>query len=479
MTRFLLNVVVFCMVSSSSAAEHLLTNPGDLKKLLKSVQPGDVVLLQDGDWKDADLAFFARGSAGQPITLRAQTPGKVRLTGKSRLRVGGSHLVVDGLVFTEGFVASGHVVAFRDGDDKGAENCRITNCAFIDYNPTEPPEKKENTQWLSLWGSNNEVDHCYFKGKTTNGPMLVVWVEESPNGHHIHHNYFAGRPPLGENGGETIRIGTSQVSMNVSKTLVENNYFEHCDGEAEIISNKTCDNVYRYNTFVECKGAVVFRHGNRNTVEANWFFGNNVEGTGGVRIINEDQKVINNYFDSLAGREFESTLPIVNGIPNSKLNEYFRVQRALVAFNTFVNCRQNITFGIGAGARNRVEPPMDMTFANNVIQTDASPIVKFQDQPLNTKWIANYFFGAEAGVSDAGVKNIDPKLSRDGANIWRPARDSPLLGAAEGDFSFVTEDIEGRPRGAKKDVGCFQSGGGEAKRRPLTANDVGPSWMKK
>ena len=60
--------------------------------------------------------------------------------------------------------------------------------------------------------------------------------------------------------------------MNVSRMIVEDNYYEHCDGEAEIISNKSCENIYRRNTFVECKGALM-RHGNRCTAEGNWFFG--------------------------------------------------------------------------------------------------------------------------------------------------------------------------------------------------------------
>ena len=58
-------------------------------------------------------------------------------------------------------------------------------------------------------------------------------MEGRRNEHHIDHNHFAGRPPLGKNGGETMRVGTSEVSMNVSKTLVEENLFTHCNGEAD------------------------------------------------------------------------------------------------------------------------------------------------------------------------------------------------------------------------------------------------------
>jgi poly(beta-D-mannuronate) lyase len=184
-----------------------------------------------------------------------------------------------------------------------------------------------------------------------------------------------GRPDLGKNGGETIRVGTSEVSMNVSRTLVEQNYFENCDGEAEIISNKSCENVYRGNTFVRNRGALTLRHGNRCIVDGNWFFGHDKPVSGGIRIIGEDHIIINNYLDGLAGEGFESAMPFVNGIPNSKPNEYFRVQRALVAYNTFVNCAQPMSFGIGKGTRNRVEPPMDCTIANNLIVGKDGPLI--------------------------------------------------------------------------------------------------------
>ena len=89
---------------------------------------------------------------------------------------------------------------FRDGDDKGASNCRLTNCSIVDYNPSEPP--KGNTQWVSLYGQHNRVDHCYFKGKNTSGPIFVVWVEDQPNDHMADHNYFAGRPALRQRRGD-------------------------------------------------------------------------------------------------------------------------------------------------------------------------------------------------------------------------------------------------------------------------------------
>ena len=75
-------------------------------------------------------------------------------------------------------------------------------------------DKKKDSKWVSLYGSDNRVDHCYFAGKTNLGQTMVVWLDkESPeNRHRIDHNHFGPRPPLGENGGESIRVGDSSTS---------------------------------------------------------------------------------------------------------------------------------------------------------------------------------------------------------------------------------------------------------------------------
>ena len=115
------------------------------------------------------------------------------------------------------------------------------------------------------------------------------------NNHKIDHNYFGPRPTFGNNGGETLRIGTSHSSLKNSNTLVESNYFDRCNGEHEIISNKSCQNTFKYNTFFECTGTLTMRHGNETFVDGNVFIGNGKPSTGGVRVINESQTVINNY----------------------------------------------------------------------------------------------------------------------------------------------------------------------------------------
>lgn len=436
-------MLVLMLAAPAVAGEFTVGNGKQLADAIKKHKPGDVIIMADGEWRDVDIKFYANGTAEQPVTLRAQTPGKVILSGASKLRIGGQWGVVDGLLFTDGAV-SGHVIQFRGPNDAGATNCRLTNTAIVNYNPADGAK----SFWVSLYGKNNRVDHCRFDGKNNEGPTLVVWVEQEPNDHRIDHNHFVNRPPLGRNGGETIRVGTSEVSLNVSRTIVENNLFTACDGESEIISNKSCENVYRSNTFIESMGGLTLRHGNRCRVEGNIFLGNNKPGTGGIRIIGEDHEIVGNYLEGLAGENFESAMPIVNGIPNSKPNEYFRVQRARIEGNIFVNCRQSLTFGVGAGARNRIEPPMNVAVVNNIIVSEHGPLIRYQDQPIGTRFEGNIAWGAELGTEPVeGIRLADPKLQRDENGLLRPSQEA----------AGVTANLPSA--------------------RPLAPGDVGPAWM--
>ena len=95
------------------------------------------------------------------------------------------------------------------------------------------------------------------------GPTFVVWLGDGNEGRHqIDHNYFGPREKLGKNGGETIRVGDSKTAMLTGGCVVEKNLFEKCNGETECISNKSCGNIYRDNTFLEVSGTLTLRHGN-------------------------------------------------------------------------------------------------------------------------------------------------------------------------------------------------------------------------
>jgi poly(beta-D-mannuronate) lyase len=460
---------------SSLAAETAATDSASLDRAIKGARPGDTIVLADGDWRDARIVFAAHGAEGRPITLRARTPGKAILSGASRLQIAGEYLVVDGLSFTNGSVPSGNVIEFRRSSRDLATHCRLTNCAIVDYNP---PDIKADTKWVSLYGVSNRVDHCYFAGKTNNGTTLVVWVGDEPNQHTIDFNHFGPRPRLGFNGGETLRVGTSEVSMNVSRTRVENNLFERCDGEIEAVSNKSCENVYRHNTFLSCAATLCLRHGNRCLVEGNFFLGKKARGSGGVRVIGEGHRVVNNYFADLEGDGSRSAITLTSGLENSPLSGYFQVKDAVIAFNTLVGNKSNLAIGEAESKKNTLAP-QDCLIANNIVVGDRAPLVDQGAAPIRLRWEGNLMFGAELGIATPpGVALVDPKLAPGTGGLLRPAETSPALGAAAGAFDDVTQDIDGQRRAGRRDAGCDQRSDEPVAYHPLAPGDVGPSWRR-
>ena len=352
------------LASQSWAEEYRVAPETNLNDLCSKVSAGDSIVLTNGIWKDVELEFSSlSGTEESPVSITAETPGEVIFSGKTTFRFSGQHVIVSGLVFRDCYDVN-HVFAMRSKKNEPAHRCRVTNCVF------EQPSKiesKHNTKWLSIYGSNHRIDHCYFAGKTTLGTTLVVWIGKGSEKHRIDHNFFGPRPELGQNGGETIRIGTSKMSELPCKTIVEENYFYQCDGEAEIISNKSCDNIYRHNVFEECTGSLTLRHGHRCLVDANLFLGNKQPSTGGVRIIGQGHRVTNNYFEGLRGERSRCAVCVMNGIPDGPLNGYAPVKDAIVAHNTLIDCKVTLGIGYGAGTRNRSVPPKDCLFANNVI----------------------------------------------------------------------------------------------------------------
>lgn len=366
----------FLLIGTANAVEIKVSNSAELNEAISKVKPGDKIVMSNGIWKDTEINFNAVGVSKDSIFLEAETAGKVILSGNSSLKLSGEYLVVKGLWFKNGH--SKFVISFMS-KEKAAKNSRVTNCAITDYNPET---KAESNHWVELWGKNNRFDHNYVAGKNNDGCTLVVWLkgeESHQNYHRIDHNYFGERPPLGANGGETIRIGTSHNSMFQSNTIVEWNKFEKCNGETEIVSNKSCNNIFRNNLFLESQGSMVFRHGNNCLVENNVFLGNNQPYTGGVRIINEGHTVKNNYFYGLTGEDFRGSLVVMNGVPNSPLNRYNQVKDAKVTNNIFYNCS---AFQLGAGKdEERTLPPITSVIADNIIysETDVEAVTFFDD----------------------------------------------------------------------------------------------------
>jgi len=239
-----------------------------------NLNAGDTVYLDDGVYTDFQASFRGNGTETSPLTLKAKNQGKAILTGKLNLKISGNYLIVDGLVFKDGEAASGDIVEFRTNSTTFANNCRMTNCVMDNCNTADEKyytSANYSERWVMIYGKNNRIDHCYFANKLAGGVLMMVSLGNInclENNHIIEYNFFGYRQVFTPgNNAETIRIGDSNTSQLSSQTVIRNNVFYTCDGEPEIVSIKSCDNLIFQNVFYESAGAVVCRHGHRNTVE--------------------------------------------------------------------------------------------------------------------------------------------------------------------------------------------------------------------
>ncbi len=427
MKVFYLLLLSFICSHEVFAKHYKVASASEYIAIQSAIAPGDSIIFANGNWKNVELIFNQQGTSTSPIVFIAETPGKVIFSGNSKLKIGGTYIEINGFLFKDGFSSKGAIIEFRESSNKLANHCRVTNCAIDNYNN---PDRLSDDNWVILYGKNNRLDHNYIANKKNLGTTLIVElndVRNQENEHRIDHNYFGERPRLGSNGGETIRIGNSTFSKTSSRTIIEENYFEHCSGEVEIISVKSCDNILRRNTFYECEGGLVLRHGNRNIVENNFFIGNDKPNTGGVRVINAGHKIYNNFFYKLAGDRFRSALTVLNGVPNSPINRYDPVRDVVIANNIFIDCN-SVELGAGKDLE-RTAKPEDVVLYGNVFYTDKKNLFTVSDDISGIKFLQNYSSVAFANVPASGFKLGAIKVDRKG-DQWTVVVPQYVAGAA-------------------------------------------------
>jgi poly(beta-D-mannuronate) lyase len=488
-------ILVLSCEQKSNTTSISVSNIDELNDALENPKAGDEIVLVNGVWKDVEIKFRGKGTKDYPITLKAETPGKVSIEGQSYLKFGGEFLVVEGLHFKNGFSPSNAVIDFKishkDIPDEISNNCRVTNCVIEDFNK---PKRDNSDLWVQFWGRHNELSNCYIAGKTNRGPTVrvsIAGIESINNYHQIVNNHFGPRPVKGGPSGETIQLGDSYTSMSPSYTMVANNLFEECNGEVEVISSKTNFNVFKNNVFYKSEGSLVTRHGNYVTVDGNYFIGDGVnENYGGIRIINTGHWVVNNYFYGLKGKSFRSPLAVMNGIPKSPLNRYNQVTDVVVAYNTYVNCSSPWQFGVGTNiAQADVLPKSEIrsarairtTVANNIIynekglesivvENDKADGVTFKNNIINNQGVAFKDF-------DEGIVEAVLDLKKLTSNIYIPTGIPDDFSAYDGfDFNTIEADLLGVSRKDDKSIGAV-TGKNVTNPNILDKSKYGTTWF--
>ncbi len=450
-------ILLFFSCQPQGEKQTLVHTLEEYNQAVNLAKPGSTIVLANGVWKNAELLFEGKGMAEAPITLTVEEKGKVTLEGQSYLQIAGEYLHVDGLVFKNGYTPTNEVISFRKNNKELAYNSRLSECVIDNYSN---PERHEQDSWVALYGKNNRVDHNHFEGKGNRGVTLIVRLntnESIENNHIIEANYFGPRQNLGSNGGETLRVGTSHYSMEKSNTLVQGNYFDRCDGEHEIISNKCDQTTYKNNVFFESIGTLTMRHGDETLVEGNVFLGNRKRNTGGIRVINGQQTVRNNYGYGLTGYRFRGALVVMNGVPNSPLNRYFQVEDAIIENNVFVDS-DHVQLCAGSDVE-RSATPINSTFKNNTFYLEKpSKLVTIYDDISGIAFENNLTNHPINKTLTSGFEVENMSLTKDKNGLLMPMTGEKVIAPALAD-EIPTKENTGAAWYSKADKRiAFESG---------------------
>jgi poly(beta-D-mannuronate) lyase len=421
-----------------------VANSGALGPAIDAAQPGDCLVLADGDYTFPTIT--KKATADAPIVIRAANVLKAVVNTGSLKIQDSAYVVVEGLMYTSNTGASVN----------NCDHCRVSRCRF------QLQDGAFDT--LTVSGTSNwcRVDHNDFGPKTVLGNTLMLGGAgaQAIQNTRVDHNYFHDVKGGGGNGWETIRGGLSGWSFSSAKTVIEYNLFERCTGDPETISMKSSDNILRYNTMRNNNGELTLRHGNGTQVYGNFILG----GPSGMRICGGRHKIYNNYLADLTGKGIFLEGGEHDDMSGA-LTDHKQVFDTQVLFNTVVSTR-----GIDVGGSHPMNPK-NCTVANNLLQGSGNMLIEVAGT-VNTKYANNLVMGTSAVTVAGAVIMADPKLVKVG-EMYRLAAGSPAIDAADPAFS-VPEDIDATPRTGKLDIGADELTAEGTQHIPLTTKDVGP-----
>ncbi len=451
-------LVLVTMAGASSAATYRAGSLADLTTRINSAVAGDEIILSNGTYTaSVSITITRTGTAANPILIRADSIGGVEITGSSGFKLSSpaAYITIQGFKFTH---------AASISVPSGTSHCRFTRNVVELTIPAG-----SDVSYFNISGDDAEIDHNELRNKSTLGEMLDVAGSGNQVARRlwVHHNYFHDFTSPGGNGAETIRLGLSGLSLSTGNALVEYNLFVRCDGENEMISNKSSGNTYRYNTVLDCPGGEISqRHGNDCL-----YYGNYMRNTQGMRIYGDRHKIFSNYFESnsIGVNMGNGDGDVYNG---AELTAHDRPDDNVVVFNTFINNSTHYQMGgrtDGLGSSNTI-------VANNLFQGGGSIASISGSAPYTGSWAGNIRWqtSSTGNMPANGYTMVNPLLAKDANGIYHLQSGSPAIAAAIGAYAFVTVDMDGQPRDSSLDVGADEFSAAPMVARILTTNDVGP-----
>jgi len=487
-------LIILALILNIAGQAQLYTNFDDFKDACSNASPGDEIILAEGRYEAESITIAdVNATENNPVIIRAENIGKDTLDDGTYFDLRHcSHIIIQGFIIN----ITDKSTTFKI---QTCNNIQITQNVFNGEGESTSKigDEKSSSVWISiqsLWDDetglshHNKIDHNVFMNKHTLGNMIRIdgtndlYVSQYDV---IEYNYFKNMGPRAENEMEVIRIGWSAMSESDGYCRVENNLFEECNGDPEIISVKCNKNVVAHNTFRRCQGTLSLRHGNESIIDGNFFFGEGAEGTGGVRIYGSDHKVINNYFEGLTGTLWDAPITLTEGDAeegDSGLSNHFRIERAIIANNTLINNTHGIEIGYDNNGKYS-KPPRDVIMANNIILGNSNSLVKYINTPANMQWVNNIYtatgtaeLGSGVTFTNAEMLAQDSKLSLNTElSYYKATNETPTYISTTNLVGEITNDIDGQQRSTTTNFGADEYSTAPVLYEPLSPADVGPS----
>ncbi|MDW3645757.1 MAG: chondroitinase-B domain-containing protein [Bacteroidia bacterium] len=393
---------LFLTALLSAQSRYLVSSGTEFNTAHQQASAGDTIVWESGVYSDIRMDIDKDG-----LTVTAEPYGSVLFKGVSRAVINGDNVTFSGIQYVGGFIRNLDVIRVY-GSDVLITHVNIQN--YTCYKYLRVYEESRRTT----------ISYCNFENRLNldDQNILSILVDDEPGFHRIQHCSFKNFDGIGNDQGiEPIRIGVSTQGHLDSRTLVEYCYFTKCNGDGEIISHKSRQNVYRYNTFENNPVAeLVLRHGDEGIVYGNFFLNN----MGGIRVREGSNHFIyNNYFEGLKRRAI-----YLQNDPSDPLSEIH------IYHNTIIDSEEII---LGSNGNN---PPTNVNIANNVFTNPKDQL--FVQATGNETWIANLSFG-NLGIDNpaTGITSIDPMLIENVEGFFQPLTNSPLIASADMGYPLV------------------------------------------
>jgi hypothetical protein len=461
-------LLVVSIIGQVSATVYSVNSVATFDSAKLKVKAGDTISWQRGTYSDMSLWLNKSN-----IVFRAEIPGETIFNGASDLLVPGNDNVIEGFQWVGGRTARPNVIESR-GSGNHFTNINIKDY-YVDKYVTISDKAKRNT-----------FSYCTFENRTFIGDKNIFQVSmeagfDNPGYHVISHCQFKNLPGPGNGadyGVEAIRMGSpTGLTKYSSRSIVEYCYFYKCDGDAETISNKSSDNIYRYNTFENNQySKLVFRHGSNIAAYGNFF----IKCDGAIRQKQgQNHYIFNNYVVDCKREAFTLQNYDVDPLDN-----------VIIAHNTIVN-GGTIALG-GTKEVGRLDAkPKNVVFANNIIVSTSKDL--FNDATGTETWLANIVSG-NLGISNTnGFIQADPKLVKNSYGFYQLSADSPAIdnamdfgktipsiGGLDGDYDIAFDVIKNMRPGdvLLKDIGAQEYQSGAVVKPHATLANTGPKYLQ-